>query len=198
MMSRVYSVISLSIAALVFSGCGGPGPGDSQTADGEKQGQAGAPGTGVVTSPDGEISVTVDAKEGLHYSVTARGESVIERSSLALHLHGAEPLGPKMEISEVGSRSVDETWKPVWGTAREIRDKYNEITISLEEPAEPGRKLALHVRAYDDGVAYRYFVPEQPGLESFLVTREESNFLFPGDPVVEIIAAGSQQDQVYP
>jgi alpha-glucosidase len=73
---------------------------------------------------------------------------------------------------------------PVWGKSSAIRNHYNELTLSFRNQSAPNSKLELILRAYDDGIAFRYNLPAQSGPRSFVVTRELTTFRFPGDPTV--------------
>ena len=48
-----------------------------------------------------------------------------------------------------------------------MRDHYNELAVAVEETAAPRRRFTLRVRAFDDGIGFRYELPEQPGLGAF-------------------------------
>ena len=51
------------------------------------------------------------------------------------------------------------------GKASPIRNHYNAVTVETVETAAAAARFAIEARAYDDGVAFRYAVPEQPALE---------------------------------
>ena len=62
-----------------------------------------------------------------------------------------------------------------------MRDHYNELSLTLKEG---DRTFGIVARAYDDGVAFRYVLPKQPGIDSFTVTREATEFTFADDYAV--------------
>lgn len=135
-----------------------------------------------VTSPDGDIRIDVELREGRpHYSVIAAGETVIEPSPLGLKFQNAEPLTDDLRVTDTELNAVDRTWNPVWGADSTIRNNYKELVVSLEETAPPNRRLDLLFRAYDDGIAFRYRLPEQPDLGDFDLTSEETYFRFAED-----------------
>ncbi|NJD18307.1 MAG: glycoside hydrolase family 97 protein, partial [Gemmatimonadetes bacterium] len=78
--------------------------------------------------------------------------------------------------SQVSSR--DETWEQPWGEVRRVRDHHNELKVEVAEAAPPGRRFAVVFRAFDDGVAFRYEFPGQPGLQAFQVEEELTEFAF--------------------
>jgi hypothetical protein len=62
-----------------------------------------------------------------------------------------------------------------------VRDHYNELTLTLKEG---DRTFGVVARAYDDGVAFRLVLPKQPGMDSFTVTRDATEFTFADDDPV--------------
>ena len=76
-------------------------------------------------------------------------------------------------------RSFDETWQPVWGEVKSIRNQYNEIVFHLK--GARGILVDLVVRAFNDGVGFRYEFPAQPGLNHFIIEDELTNFNVTGD-----------------
>ncbi len=135
-----------------------------------------------VSSPDGAIQVTVEA-DPLTYSVTMSGKPIVSESALGLTLRDQPPMGP-WRVAHQEQRTADRTWTPVWGKDSRIRDRYTEITLNLEESAGSHRRMDLIVRAYPDGVALRYMLPKQPGIDHFVVTKELTAFHFPTDVTV--------------
>ena len=135
-----------------------------------------------VVSPDKAIAVQVTV-EPLAYSVTMRGTPVMAASTLGLQFKGQAPVAA-WKLAHEERHAADRTWTPVWGKDSKIRDRYAEETISLEEVAAPHRKLDVIVRAYPDGVALRYAIPQQPGMEHFVVEKELTGFHFAKDATV--------------
>ncbi|MGC9526576.1 MAG: glycoside hydrolase family 97 protein [Limnospira sp.] len=135
-----------------------------------------------VTSHNGDIRINVELRQGRpYYSVIAAGETVIEPSPLGLKFQNASPLTDDLRVTDTEWNAVDRTWNPVWGTDSTIRNRYKELVVSLEETAPPNRRLDLLFRAYDDGIAFRYRLPEQPNLGDFNLTSEETYFRFAED-----------------
>ena len=136
----------------------------------------------VIESPDHAVKVELETSP-LSYAVSLSGTPVLTRSALGLVFQGQATMGP-LEVMHQEKRSVDRTWKPVWGKTSVVRDAYTELTVQLRESAAPHRRLDLIVRAYPDGAAVRYSIPNQPGLEHFVVSRELTGFHFAQDPTV--------------
>ncbi len=76
--------------------------------------------------------------------------------------------------------SYDDTWQPVWGEERNIRNRYNEMLITLKQPAKD-RSIQICFRLYDDGLGFRYIFPQQPNLNYFVIEEELTEFAMPGD-----------------
>ena len=134
-----------------------------------------------VASPDGRVAVVVSDRDGLHYRVTLDGAPALADSALGLDFAGGFSLGRRAAIVRATRTEQDGTWDNPFGQHRTVRDHYRELKIELKETADAPGRLNLIVRAYDDGVALRYEIPVQPGLESYVVTNERTEFIFPAD-----------------
>lgn len=76
--------------------------------------------------------------------------------------------------------TFDETWQPVWGEVKEIRNHYNELLAELKQPSTD-RYMNIRFRVYDDGVGFRYEFPQQKNLVYFVIKEEHSQFAMTGD-----------------
>jgi len=156
-----------------------------------------------VKSPDGRLVATFDIKNfgdaaGCPcYRVEYMGRPVIAESRLGLELDGAA-LSEGMALVEQTTSQSDSTWKPVCGERAEIRDRYNQVIVGLKGAQNPNRVLCVTFRAYDEGVAFCYTLPKQPGLASIRVRREVSEFRFHADHPAWAAYAGQGQYQRVP
>ncbi|WP_224448144.1 glycoside hydrolase family 97 protein [Haloprofundus salilacus] len=133
-------------------------------------------------SPDGSVRVRFSVGGGRpRYAVQYEDRQVIRPSPLGFQFRDVPSMTDGFAISGVERNGADETWEPVWGTKSEIRDNYNELIVGLQESSSPGRSLTLVFRAYDDGVGFRYVLPEQENLGEFAITNETTGFRFAGD-----------------
>ena len=115
------------------------------------------------------------------YTVSHGARAVIKPSRLGIALaEGAGFEGP-MVVTGSETTSVDETWQPVWGEVKSIRNHYQQLTVHLRQPAATGRRLDLVFRVFADGVGFRYEFPRQPGLTYFTVQRELTEFNLPAN-----------------
>ncbi|MCB0638366.1 MAG: glycoside hydrolase family 97 protein, partial [Lewinella sp.] len=115
-----------------------------------------------------------------------RGETVvIDTSRLGFAFKDAPVLQQGLELLSSKVSATDETWEMVWGEQRSVRNHYTELRTELAEAGENGRKMNITFRLYDDGLGFRYEIPEQPGFDSILIADELTEFtLGAGDPTV--------------
>ena len=132
-----------------------------------------------VASPDGRNVVTVSVREGsLWYSVDRAGKPMLVPSRLGFELRGAPPLGDSLTVVDSARTKVDETWTQPWGEVARVRDQHNELRVTVEETTSRRRRFIVAFRAFDDGVAFRYELPAQPGLGDFEIMDERTEFTF--------------------
>jgi alpha-glucosidase len=132
-----------------------------------------------VVSPDGRNVVTVSVRQGaLWYSVDRAGKPILLPSRLGFELRGAPPLGDSVRIVDSARTKVDETWTQPWGEVARVRDQHNELRVTAEETTSRHRRFVVAFRAFDDGVGFRYELPEQPGLGDFEIMDERTEFTF--------------------
>jgi alpha-glucosidase len=150
-------------------------------------GCAGTHSPQIVTSPDGKIEAIVQTTSSLAYSVKVDGQTVLSNSSLGMDIGTA--LGPNVDLVKVERHHEDSTWENRLGKRRRVLDRHNELTLTLRDRATEERVFQVIFRVFDDGVAFRYVVPEQPGAKTVLLTREMTSFRLPSDATC---FAGSQ------
>ena len=133
-------------------------------------------------SPDGNVLLNagLNEKGTVVYSLQYKGKPVILPSTLGLELRGQEDLTDGFEITGHETSSFDETWQPVWGETRDIRNHYNELHVHLIQRST-GRQMDLRFRVYDEGVGFRYEFPLQQALTYFTIKEERTQFAMAGD-----------------
>ena len=135
----------------------------------------------VVTSPNGIVSIDFQLKNGIPtYKVDYKGKPVIKESRLGLELRDGKNLMDGFEQLNATTSTFDETWQPVWGEVKEIRNHYNELLAELKQPSSD-RYMNIRFRVYDDGVGFRYEFPQQKNLVYFVIKEEHSQFAMTGD-----------------
>jgi alpha-glucosidase len=149
-----------------------------------------ASGTNAVTSPDNRLQLqfsvlrdglTGDGPGRLVYAVVFDGKPLIEDSGLTLSLGGAHPLGDHIRITQASPGSGVDDYDQIAGAASHVHDAYNSVTVTVTEPDKPGRIMAVEARAYDGAVAFRYVIPEQPGMTGLRLEEEHTQFNFDRD-----------------
>lgn len=133
-----------------------------------------------VSSPDGTISMIVSDTGGLHYRVEVDGKSLVQDSPLGLIFQDGVALGTSALIRKANVTKTNSAWEDRFGNRRTVPDRYSQLAITLEEPAEH-RSFGLLVRAYDHGIAFRYVLPQESKLGDFVITRELTEFRFGND-----------------
>jgi len=164
-------------------------------------------------SPDHNIAVNFEVRDGIPvYNVEYNGRPVIKDSRLGLELAlvkansdfnnfdnkqsvDQNSLQDGFSLLSARYASFDETWEPVWGEERSIRNHYNEMTVTLHQEALQ-RYIMVRFRVYDDGVGLRYEFPQQPNLTYFVIKEEHTQFAMPGDLTAWWIA-GDYDTQEY-
>ncbi len=148
-----------------------------------------------LTSPDGrvvfEYRLTAEAPT---YRVLLGPTPVVDWSAMRLAFREAGVFGPNLELGTPVFREADETYELLIGKAKTVRNHYREVTLPLVDSRSVGRdgvplrrQVNLVVRAYDDGLAFRYELPQQPGWNTFTLTDERSEFRLVGNPTVHTL-----------
>jgi len=143
-----------------------------------------------VKSPNGNVSVKFSLDNGRPvYEMTYKNRAVIKPSYLGLELAKTKHASKGMDetslmdgfvIAKTNTSTFDETWKPVWGETATIRNHYNELAVTLNQP-ETKRNIIIRFRVYDDGMGLRYEFPQQEELNYFVIKEEHTQFAMAGD-----------------
>ena len=132
-------------------------------------------------SPDGNLKMQFALDNGVpSYQLSYKGQTVIAPSRLGLEMEEASLAGG-FELAGQKTAIADETWQPVWGEYENVRCHYNELELTLRQPAAEGRTLLLRFRLFDDGLGFRYELPEQPTMNYLTVKDELTEFNLTGD-----------------
>ncbi|HEY1136618.1 MAG TPA: glycoside hydrolase family 97 protein [Xanthomonadaceae bacterium] len=131
-----------------------------------------------VRSPDGAIAVELDLNgEGrLAYRVQRRDAPLVDDSRLGFILRNGRQLLRGLTLAGQSSRSSDSTWELPWGERRFVREHYNELRATFVERDHDRRRFDVVVRVFDDGIGFRYEVPEQPALDDVQIQEELTEF----------------------
>ncbi|SNR83154.1 Glycosyl-hydrolase 97 C-terminal, oligomerisation [Hymenobacter mucosus] len=135
-----------------------------------------------IQSPNKQFTLSVNVQEGgvPTYSLTYKGRPVLKTSRLGLDLKNTTSLTSGFTQTSAQRRSFDETWQPVWGEVKNIRNHYNELAVTLTQ-AQTNRVMRVRFRVFDDGLGFRYEFPQQKGLDYFTIKEERTQFALAGD-----------------
>ncbi len=155
-------------------------------------------------SPNGQLSMKfyLQANGEPTYTLSYKGKEVIKPSKLGLELmpeansrefYDFSPDGNAVQqrdektslydgfdITNTRTAVFDETWQPVWGESKNIRNHYNELSVNLHQK-KTDRQLLIRLRLFDDGLGFRYEFPQQKNLIYFVIKEEHSQFSMTGD-----------------
>lgn len=150
-----------------------------------------------VASPSGRLKIEFQLKAGIpYYQLSRDGKAVINPSKLGFLLKGNTAFSKGLTLADVKSSTFDETWTQPWGEVKSIRNHYNALQISLEDPGK--HKLNIEFRAFDDGIGFRYEIPAQPGLTEFVIADELTEFALANEMSAWWIPAyGKEMDSEY-
>lgn len=142
-----------------------------------------------IKSPKGNFKLHFSLKDGVPaYSLDLDNKSVIKESTLGLDisiidfgaLNEVPSLTSGFTLVDTKTSTFDETWSPVWGEVKEIRNHYNELEVTLKQE-KTERIMIIRFRVFDDGLGFRYEFPEQENLSYFVIKEERSQFAMAGD-----------------
>lgn len=157
-----------------------------------------------LTSPDGNfvMNFSLNSEGAPVYELMYKDKQVIKPSTLGLELKKEDAnkkttfdwkertdkdqldaktnLMTGFTIKDTSSSTFDETWSPVWGEEKEIRNNYNELAVTLDQPAN-NRYIVIRFRLFNDGLGFRYEFPQQQNLNYFIIKEEHSQFAMAGD-----------------
>jgi glucan 1,4-alpha-glucosidase len=135
-------------------------------------------------SPNGNLSLNfkLNDKGEPTYSLIYQRRDVIKASKLGFEIKDQPDLKGGFTIVETKTDQKDETWNPVWGEVKTIRNNYRELAVTLEQKTEKlTRRIIIRFRLFDDGLGFRYEFPVQNDLKYFTVQEEKTEFNLTGD-----------------
>jgi alpha-glucosidase len=130
-----------------------------------------------ISSPDGHAEIRIE-DDASRFSVLWRGETVVAASPLGVELEGAPAFG-ELVLDAREDTEVDRNIPLIATKASVARDHYRGTTLTFRETSASARKFVVDVRAYDDGVAFRYRIDDPAPVR---LKDEKTAFVLPGDP----------------
>lgn len=128
-----------------------------------------------VHSPDNKYEIKIFDKDNhLWFTVGYEGKTIIYPSILGINGNGE--WKENIQVKDAQSSTVNETWKPLYGERSIVKDHYNSSIVNLTQSSNPRRRLQLEVRAYNEGLAFRYHFPTGEYLH---ITSEYTQYTLP-------------------
>ncbi len=146
-----------------------------------------------IASPNGKLELSFEVNGGVpYYSLSRDGKPVVLPSKMGFTLEWRDDLAHAFELKDVERGTFDEVWEPVWGEESHIRNHYNEMLVTLEQPVgsvesmdhsteKKATVMQIRFRLYDDGLGFRYEFPMENALVYFWIKEELTEFAMTGD-----------------
>ncbi|MCQ2149571.1 MAG: glycoside hydrolase family 97 N-terminal domain-containing protein, partial [Bacteroidales bacterium] len=155
--------IAFSVIALVLTSCSRPSV--------------------TVSSPDGNLDFRLSVSEGQSViSIDYKGETLLLDSPVGIDFEDGY-LGMDVRLKAGKTVTVVDDYDMPVGKTSHVHSISNELVATLRNPE--GRYVKIYMRAFDDGVAYRYEIPAQKSMESLAVKAERMELKPAGDPVTK-------------
>ena len=144
-------------------------------------------------SPDGKLELRFELRDGVpYYALDRLNQPVVLPSKMGFTLEWRDDLAHAFVLKDTKYDTFDETWEPVWGEEARIRNHYNEMLVTLEQPVGSVESMAhstetkatvmqIRFRLYDDGLGFRYEFPMKNALVYFWIKEELTEFVMNGD-----------------
>ena len=146
-----------------------------------------------LNSPDGKLELRFELKDGVpYYALYRLNKPVVLPSRMGFTLEWRDDLAHAFVLKDTQYDTFDETWEPVWGEEARIRNHYNEMLVTLEQPVGSVESMdhstekrptvmQLRFRLYNDGLGFRYEFPMDNALVYFWIKEELTEFAMTGD-----------------
>ena len=131
-------------------------------------------------SPDSKIVVLFSMQSDQpYYSIRKGGQTILASSRLGLKLD--HRYSGKFKVTDHSTQVIDEQYETLWWKNKFVKNQAREMTIGMEEIGSEKKKLNIIFRVYNDGVAFRYEIPEQEYMTEYVIEEDLSEFAFDDD-----------------
>lgn len=151
-----------------------------------------------ILSPDGKMAVNIslNTEKGLTYQLSYLNQAVVLESKFGINVNG-EKWEQNLVIKNIASIAVDTVWKPIYGERSTIKDQYKESIFYVNKTDNKNKELKIIVRVYNQGMAFRYLVPElENGGPLIKITGESTEYRFPDSTKAWYTAFAQQEYQL--
>jgi len=128
-----------------------------------------------------EVKLIQSPEKQIQYQISYKSKEVITPSSLGFTFKKPVADLRKFNVIRIDSSTFDETWSPILGEVKDIRNQYKQLSLELKDAGNSGIIIQLNFRIYDDGIGFRYNFPKQDNLNHIIVDNEWSTFKMTGD-----------------
>ena len=131
----------------------------------------------------GDKEVILPSNLGFEFRGVLKAQKLVYNADGTISKEDREPAYSFYDgfaVESVETASFDETWEPVWGEEKEIRNNYNELLVNLVQTSSE-KKMSIRFRLYNDGLGFRYEFPYQKNLSYFVIKEELTQFALAGD-----------------
>jgi len=128
-----------------------------------------------------EVKLIQSPEKQIQYQISYKSKEVIAPSSLGFTFKKPVADLRKFNVIRIDSSTFDETWSPILGEVKDIRNQYKQLSLELKDAGISGIIIQINFRIYDDGIGFRYNFPKQDNLNHFIVDNEFSSFKMTGD-----------------
>ncbi|RTY95416.1 glycoside hydrolase family 97 protein, partial [Flavobacterium bomense] len=137
----------------------------------------------VITSPNKNLSLQFElTTNGVpSYQLSYKDKSVIKPSTLGIEIKDAPSFMDGFSLTDSAQSLVDDSWNPVMGEEKIIRNNYNEVVVTLAQAKDNNRYIRIRFRLFNDGLGFRYEFPKQTDLNYFVIKEEHTEFKLAGD-----------------
>ena len=137
----------------------------------------------VVYSPNKNLSMKFELKENgvPSYELSYKGKPVIKSSTLGIEIKDVPSFMDGFTITNSSQTTVDDSWNPVMGEEKSIRNNYNELVVTLAQAQNNNRYIRIHFKLFNDGLGFRYEFPKQGDLNYFVIKEEHTEFQLAGN-----------------
>ncbi|MGF7040477.1 glycoside hydrolase family 97 protein [Mucilaginibacter lappiensis] len=136
-----------------------------------------------ISSPDKNLTFKFELKDNgvPTYQLNYKQREVIKSSKLGLETKDVPSFLDGFTVTKSEQNTFDESWNPVWGEQKTIRNNYNELVVTLTQKAVQDRFIRIRFRLFNDGLGFRYEFPSQKNLNYFIIKEEHTQFALTGD-----------------
>ncbi len=140
-----------------------------------------------IASPNGSIIYTIETKaSSLIYRVSYNGKIIIDNSPVSL-LFKEGVFTSNVKIGGAAITNGTESYSLIVGKSKNVSDHYKQLIISVQQIASPFLQLTIIIRVFNDGLAFRYQLPQWQNQSSFTLLQENTSFNIAGNPLVRTL-----------